>query len=77
MAHIFCKVDDALGDVRKQVLAKLYPSEVVTTGILFALKGGHFQAFYHWLIDSSRSCSPRRFVPAPLVCCRPPRSLPY
>jgi hypothetical protein len=29
--------------------AKLYPSEVVTMGILFALKGGHFRAFCRWL----------------------------
>jgi hypothetical protein len=27
----------------------LYPSELVTVGILFALKGGHFRAFYRWL----------------------------
>lgn len=47
--HIFCSVDDAVGDVPKEKLAKLYPSEVVTIGILFALKGGHFRAFYRWL----------------------------
>ncbi len=49
IVHIFCKVDDALGAVHKEVLAKLYPSEVVTIGILFALKGGHFRAFERWL----------------------------
>jgi hypothetical protein len=27
----------------------LYPSELVTIGILFALKGAFFQAFYRWL----------------------------
>jgi len=47
--HIFCIVDDRLGDVEKVPQAKLYPSEVVTIGILFALKGGHFRAFYRWL----------------------------
>jgi len=29
--------------------AKLYPSELVTIGILFALKGGYFGTFYRWL----------------------------
>src|SRR5262245_36342919 len=46
---IFCAVDDGLGRVKKERNAKLYPSEVVTIGILFALKGGHFRAFYRWL----------------------------
>jgi len=47
--HIFCAVDDMLVGVRKVPQAKLYPSEVVTIGILFALKGGHFRAFYRCL----------------------------
>ncbi|MCI0709644.1 MAG: transposase [Chloroflexi bacterium] len=47
--HIFCSVDDRMKDVRKHGNATLYPSEVVTIGILFALKGGHFRAFYRWL----------------------------
>jgi|GEM_PF-2299010 len=29
--------------------ARFHPSEVVTIGILLALKGGHFRAFYRWL----------------------------
>jgi hypothetical protein len=36
-------------DIVKHRQAKLYPSERVTIGILFALKGGHFAAFYRWL----------------------------
>lgn len=47
--HIFCHVDNAIGKVGKDPCAKLYPSEVVTIGILFALKGGYFRAFYRWL----------------------------
>src|SRR5215831_17280009 len=47
--HIFYHVDNAMLGVEKYVLSKLYPSEVVTIGILFALKGGHFRAFYRWL----------------------------
>jgi len=46
---IFCSVDNGLGNMPKERNAKLYPSEVVTIGILFALKGGHFRAFYRWL----------------------------
>jgi hypothetical protein len=47
--QIFCLVDDAMKDIPKHSQAKLYPSEVVTIGILFALKGGYFRAFYRWL----------------------------
>lgn len=36
-------------EVAKHPQAKLYPSELVTIGLLFALKGGHFRAFYRWL----------------------------
>ncbi len=46
---IFCEVDDSLPEIIKHSQAKLYPSELVTIGILFALKGGHFRAFYRWL----------------------------
>lgn len=47
--HIFCLVDDMLPEIKKHPQAKLYPSELVTIGILFALKGGFFRAFYRWL----------------------------
>lgn len=47
--HIFCLVDDQIPEIPKHPQAKLYPSELVTVGILFALKGGHFRAFYRWL----------------------------
>lgn len=47
--HIFCKVDDKMPEIPKHPQAKLYPSELVTIGILFALKGGYFRAFYRWL----------------------------
>src|SRR5436190_10590362 len=46
---IFCYVDDQMREIAKVPQAKLYPSELVTIGILFALKGGHFRAFYRWL----------------------------
>src|SRR5258708_33975047 len=46
---IFGAVDNGLGDRPKERHAKLYPSEMVTIGILFAVKGGRFRAFYRWL----------------------------
>lgn len=49
ITEIFCLVDDELNDLHKHSQAKLCPSEVVTIGILCALKGGHFRAFYRWL----------------------------
>ncbi len=45
----FCVVDNGLGVVPKERNAKLYASEVVTIGILFALKGRRFRASYRWL----------------------------
>ena len=47
--ELFCWVDDAMGAMDKHPQAKLYPSELVTNGQLFALKGGYFRAFYRWL----------------------------
>src|SRR4051812_22133249 len=47
--QIFWVVDNAMLQSQKVPQAKLYPSEVVTIGILFALKGGHFRAFCRWL----------------------------
>ena len=46
---IFCYVDDRMPDIQKHGNACLYPSELVTIGILFALKGGQFRAFYRWV----------------------------
>lgn len=47
--HIFYLVATTLPEIRRHPQAKLYPSELVTIGILFALKGGHFRCFYRWL----------------------------
>jgi hypothetical protein len=46
---IFIEVDDQLPVIPKHTQAKLYPSELLTIGILFALKGVGFRAFYRWL----------------------------
>jgi hypothetical protein len=47
--HIFYLVDEQMKKVKRVPQTHLYPSEIVTIGILFALKGGHFRAFYRWL----------------------------
>ena len=46
---LFCRVDDVMSDAQKHSQAALYPSEVVTLVLLFALKGGGNRSFYRWL----------------------------
>lgn len=46
---LFSQVDDDMTDVPKRADAKLYPSEVVTLALLFALKGVGNRAFYRWV----------------------------
>ena len=43
---LFCRVDDMMPGAKKHTQAKLYPSEVATLALLFALKGGGNRAFY-------------------------------
>ena len=47
--RLFLIVDERLGTIKKRADAKLYASEIVTIGLLFALKGGRYRAFYRWL----------------------------
>jgi hypothetical protein len=47
---LFCVVDDQMPGMPKHPQAHLWPSELVTIGLLFALKGGTFRAFYRWLV---------------------------
>ena len=47
--ELFCRVDDHMKDVRHHAQAGLYPSELVTIGLLFALKGVGGRAFYRGL----------------------------
>jgi hypothetical protein len=49
IVHIFYLVDESMKEAKRVPQTHLYPSEIVTIGILFALKGGHFRAFYRWL----------------------------
>lgn len=57
--ELFCQVDDQMKDVPKHPQAQLYPSELVTIGVLFALKGAGNRAFYRWLKRDYRQLFPR------------------
>ncbi len=48
ISELFYRVDEAMKDVPKHPLANLWPSEIVTLGLLFALKGVGNRAFYRW-----------------------------
>jgi hypothetical protein len=47
--ELFCRVDDLLPNEPEHQQAKLSLSELVTLGLLFALKGTSQHAFYRWL----------------------------
>jgi hypothetical protein len=47
---LFDRVDDAMSPIAKHPQAALYPSELVTLALLFALKGVGERAFYRWLV---------------------------
>jgi hypothetical protein len=49
MLELFLKIDVQVGDIPKHAQAGLYPSEMVTLGMLFALKGVGERAFYRWV----------------------------
>ena len=56
---LFCQVDDHLSGLPKHPDAHLWPSEVVTLGLLHALKGVGNRAFYRWLTRDYRALFPR------------------
>jgi hypothetical protein len=47
--ELFCRVDDMLPKTPEHMQAKLSISELLTLGLLFALKGTSQHAFYRWL----------------------------
>jgi hypothetical protein len=49
ITELFCCIDDAMQDVAKHSQSNLWPSEIVTLGMLFALKGVGNRAFYRWI----------------------------
>jgi hypothetical protein len=58
ISEVFYRIDDAMKDMPKQPLASLGPSEVVTLGVLFALKGGGTRACSRWLSRDWRPLCP-------------------
>ena len=49
ITDLFCRIDDRMKVLPKHPQATLWPSEVVTLGVLHALKGVGNRAFYRWL----------------------------
>lgn len=47
--ELFCRIDDQLKSLEKHSQSKFSASELVTVGMLFALKGVGQRAFYRWL----------------------------
>src|SRR5467141_2922552 len=56
---LFYEVDEQLRAIPKPPEAHLWPSAVVTLGLLHALKGGGNRAFYRWLTRDYRPLFPR------------------
>src|SRR5215217_4608765 len=59
---VFYEVDEQIGTLPKHPEAHLWPSEVVTLGLLHALKGVGNRPFYRWLTRDYRA-----FLAAPTV----------
>ena len=55
---LFYEVDEQLRAIPKHPDARLWPSEVVTLGLLHALKGGGNRPFYRWLTRDYRALFP-------------------
>lgn len=55
---LFCRVDEKLRDQTKRGDAKLWPAEIVTLALLFAIKGVGERAFYRWCSDNWRHLFP-------------------
>lgn len=55
---LFCRIDDRMHALPKHSQALLWPSEVVTLGVLHALKGVGNRAFYRWLTRDYRPLFP-------------------
>lgn len=56
---LFCRIDDQMKNVPKHPQANLYPSEIVTLAVLFAIKGVGDRAFYRWIARDWRSLFPK------------------
>ena len=59
ITELFCMVDDNMKGIPKHPQSSLWPSEVVTLGVLHAIKGVGNRAFYRWLSRDYMSLFPR------------------
>lgn len=57
ITELFCRVDEAV-PAEKHSQGNLYPSEVITLGLLYALKGTGSRAFWRWLVRDYRPLFP-------------------
>ena len=55
---LFYEIDEQLRAIPEHPEAHLWPSEVVTLGLLHALKGGGNRACYRWLTRDYRALFP-------------------
>jgi hypothetical protein len=58
ISELFYRVDEAMKDVAKHPQASLWPREIVTLGVLFALTGVGNRAFYRWVKRDLRGLFP-------------------
>ncbi len=58
ITELFCRVDDQMQELTKHPQANLWPSEVMTIGLLHAIKGTGNRAFYRWLNQNHRDLCP-------------------
>lgn len=56
--ELFCRVDGMMPHLAKHPQGKLWPSEVVTIAMLFAIKGVGERQFYRWLARDWRHLFP-------------------
>ncbi len=56
--ELFCRVDDMLPETQEHIQAKLSISELVTLGLLMALKGTSQRAFYRWIKQNWKDLFP-------------------
>jgi hypothetical protein len=59
ITELFVRVDEAMRGLPKDPRAKLWPGEVVTLALLFAIKGSGERGFYRWLVRDWRKLFPR------------------
>ena len=46
---LFCRIDDKMQNISNHSQSAFLPSELVTLGMLFAIKGVGQRAFYRWI----------------------------